>query len=1135
MVQSHTGQIWIGTYKGLYVLDPDTGAARKVELGKAASYILSLLVDRDNNIWVGTFNWGLFRVSPSEPVLNFLPDKSNASSLSDKTVLSLYQDRSGIIWVGTYNAGVNYFDPLHLTFGSYNNSLSSLPCLLSDDIRSVYPVSSEQALFGTLKGLSLVNLNEKSCKHYTHDASSNKSLSNNEVFKIFPAGENHYWIGTDKGLDIISLKNGDVKRFGHLIDNALVFDILPYDKALLLATNKGLFHFDMDKRSAQKITNEEGESFSISVLRRLDSGAVLVGTSRGLHRLDTETGTLFHLWKDNPDLNHNAVHSVAVTQNHGVWFTEESQGVFQWDPVSNEVKNRTNDFQLTYREGFAGFHTYDDNTLWLLSVNNGLLKFDLKADDVEHYLSEHGLINNIYNLGASASFPDGRVLFGSRNGFNLLAPEKLQVNLSPPTISLQSFTRLGEIVEPRVDYEGFSIDNHINDMESVNLSHREAVIGFHFLATHYLSPNKLEYEYQLSGLEPNWIKSSFQNRRVTYSNLEPGDYVFKVRAKTINGIWSEEALTLPISVAPAPWKTWWAYTLYFLFLVVSGISFLWYRTKTLRLRAEFLEDVVEQRTTELKVEKEKVEQLLEKKNEEFANISHEFRTPLTLILGPLGQMLSSEENSIQSKRKLSVIQRSGFRLLRMVDQLLNLQTFRVKSIVEKRVQPASKIILLIAESFEQLASEKNISMKYTVEADIELLLTQDSIEKILLNLLSNALKYTPSGNSISLIVKKSENNLVMSVEDTGIGIPEAKLPHIFDKYFRVLGEESDSVVGAGIGLALVKELVDSHDGTIDIHSEVDKGTSISVSLPIVIEACEKTAIESINQELIDIELNSLQDRESEILEVESESQDASSRSSNPKLLVIEDNEDMSSYILSCLKNQYDVMAAPNGQKGVELAIEQVPDLIISDIMMPGLNGYEVLKTIRGNSVTNHIPVILLTARGDQKSRLKGWEHQADEYLTKPFNEQELILRIDNLLSIREIVQKSFQEQSFKPAESTESSTALSVGDQKKQEFIEELNSVIDGLYFQEGLRISEIAKGVAMSERQLFRKLKALLDMTPTHYLRDYRLVKAADLLRLGQPASNVALDVGFASYSYFGKCFKAKYRVAPSDFQAES
>lgn len=521
----------------------------------------------------------------------------------------------------------------------------------------------------------------------------------------------------------------------------------------------------------------------------------------------------------------------------------------------------------------------------------------------------------------------------------------------------------------------------------------------------------------------------------------------------------------------------------------------------------------------------------------FANISHEFRTPLTLILGPSAS-IKQETNDQKIKSNVSLIERNAKRLLNMVDQVLDLAKLQGTKDQAKTNQGVSEIVEFLVHSFQSLVEEKQIelSIDYSTKDELFVSMVPDALTKILTNLLSNAFKYTPPGGEVIIKVDRdSHHNVLLSIRDTGCGISPEDQSTIFDRFTR-LQKTEDSVSGTGIGLALVKQLVESHEGTITVNSQLEVGSEFIVSLPLVEElqdqpeAMSQTSTSYINEMVENINIG----QPSEALH---ENRSDTPQHNNPLVLIIEDNKDMRDFIKNAIKNDYHVITASEGEAGVKLAIERVPDLIISDVMMPKMDGYEVARTLKSNHITSHIPLVLLTAKSDNQSRIRGWQENVDEYLTKPFDSEELLIRMNSLLSIRELLRERFnqQRQRAQPVSLTkmdgleeESEDWISA----EQKFIERYNQVLNEHFSEPNLKVGTIAQALHMTERQLSRKIKSLLNSTPSSYLRNFRLEKASVLLKQGKNIGEVAFSVGFSSHSNFGRYFKAKYGVSPKEYR---
>jgi signal transduction histidine kinase/ligand-binding sensor domain-containing protein/DNA-binding response OmpR family regulator len=1147
IVERNSTELWVGTTEGLFLYDFEKNKSVKIDFRQNVKWILSLYIDNKKNLWIGTSQFGLFRMDQEGNIINMRPDKSNKDAITDSVVLDIMQDHSGMMWLGTYNTGTNSFNPQSLQFGSHDNSINSLNCLSSTDILSALALDNNSLYVGTTAGLYLIDLKNKSCKLLKQKVNKADSVSNFAVYAIHLSQRGELWIGTSYGLSLYDTKtNSFQNQPAHIDSNARlgVYKIVEHRGIFLLASNLGLFTYEPSSKRLRKVEtknteNSTGTVYSIEIDKKEN---IWVASSQGLFLTSSKLDILTHISPINEMPIDSEIWGVATDTQGNLWITIDGRGIYKYYPSNNMLEPVSAKFGIGVQNGFGELQAVN-NSIWLSTFSHGLFKLNLNNSKMTNFNSKDGLLSEQFNHGAFTRFPDGRILFGGTAGFNIFHPDKINENNASPIISLTQFLRFGKKVIPHQEYDGFSIKNHISSVENLKLGHKDAIFGFGFMGFDYLNPTGITYSYILENFDQDWTETSAQNRGVTYNNVSPGDYTFRVKAKNSRGIWSENDVALKISIAPAPWLTWWAYTLY----AISTILLVWFtfnkRTQWLKKRAIELENTVNLRTKELATEKEKVEKLLSRKNEEFANVSHEFRTPLTLILGPVNQLVNKSKDSGLSN-KLNVIQRNAIRLLRMVDQLLNLETFRVKAITQKSPQAIGKITQLIAEAFADLAEEKQITFNIETIEPVCFDFTPDAFEKIILNLLSNAIKYTKPGGAISISATRIEQaQYQIQVSDTGIGIAKDKLEKVFERFNRVMDENSEQVTGSGIGLALVKSLVESHDGSVELESELGQGTTITVTLPIVNEVDESQINVHQNDEIIAMELMNVSSsglHESSI----AQSAETIQSTGKPTVLVIEDNDDMRQYIVESIGQQFNTLVAADGQAGLELAIQEVPDLIISDIMMPKLDGYQTTKALREAQITNHIPVVLLTARGDRDSRLKGWEEKADEYITKPFDVEELIIRISNLIEIRNILKRRFSETVFEQTEQalessvqemdsdSETLSIVEINTQRlQQEFIEQLNQHIESVYMEAELAVVDLAKAINMSERQFYRKLRSVIDMTPSEYLRRFRLEKSKEILRSGKTANFTAFEVGFSSQAYFSKCFKAQYNMTPKQF----
>ncbi len=1147
------GSAVIATSIGLFKLAANSTKVKEFVPSLSGKYAVAILEDKKGELWVGTQDDGLYFLDKNLKLKQFSYSKGDMHSIADNDAYSLLLDRSNSLWIGTFNAGISRLNLDSTNFEFFEDGNHSIFCMNSPVIYSIFEESSSIFWLGTQKGLVRVDSEQGICENQFNIDSSTGKLLEKEILSINqnPYQANFLDIGTNGGMVTIDLF--DYKRAPKQIKNVSVnvYDsIVSNSGARFLATSRGLYVKELGSDKFEKIGVEDGviEPRLIFQLLEDEHKNILVASWSGLYSINKLNMLVRPDWIV-PELIQNPIRAMHISKDDDIWLGVDNIGLFQYSSNGKLVEKFDDPIRLPAIKGFSSIAEDNDHRLWI-SGTSGISLLNPKNGQFDNFVSSDGLQSDIFTRGAKFVSLSGRIYFGGRKGLTRFFPSQIKRNIVPPEVLLSGFLYFNKKLQYGEYSNEFTLPKPIERLTSLQLSHKDYVFGFEFAALHFADPSRNQYAYMMENWDEGWNYTSAKFRRATYSNLPAGDYVFKVKASNNHGAWNEKPLEVKINISPAPWASPLAYTLYVLVSLIAIFLLIYFRTRSLQKRSVQLENSVNQRTKELADEKGKVELLLSQKNEEFANVSHEFRTPLTLILGPLAKLLQSKQKEDNFNR-LNIIQRNSYRLLRMVDQLLNLETFRVKAITQRSPQAVGKTIKLLAEAFVDLAREKEIEL---IIKDIDLInfeFTDDAIEKIILNLLSNAVKYTKPNGQISIEAKRDGDiKYIITVSDTGIGIPQEKIDSIFERYSRILDSNSEQVTGAGIGLALVKSMVESHNGSIHIDSELSIGTTFAITLPIINEVTEKEVKSHANQEIIAMELMSLTGQsKSEVSS--SETKRSILAENKPLVLVIEDNQDMREFIAESINDDYLAITAKDGAEGVALAIKEIPDLIISDIMMPNIDGYQTTRLLRENELTNHIPIVLLTARGDRDSRIKGWTEKADEYLTKPFDVEELKIRLSNLLEIRDILKRRFSESIFNKEFASEPPTQViqtldslvsetsepslnQAKQQAQEEFVRQIELRLEKIYINPDVSVADIAANLAMSERQLFRKLKSVLDMTPAEYLRRFRLEKAKALLAEGRSISYTAMEVGFSSQSYFGKCFRAQYGMTPSEFSSK-
>jgi signal transduction histidine kinase/DNA-binding response OmpR family regulator len=831
----------------------------------------------------------------------------------------------------------------------------------------------------------------------------------------------------------------------------------------------------------------------------------------------------------------------------------------------NGLPNNTIAGILSDRRGNLWISTFHGLAKLVLSPANGGVNsaegFDPRIETFRNYHPSDGLQSYEFNQRACYEGKDGTLYFGGINGLNFFHPDSIRDNPHVPPVMLTDFQIFNNSVKPRSDAP---LKQSISITEQITLSYKHSVFSFEFAALDYTAPERNQYAYKLEGFNDKWIDLGTR-RFVTFTNLDPGEYVLRVKGSNNDGVWNEDGASLKIIISPPPWKTWWAYTLYVLFGL--GLVYVFRRFEMSKIK--LAHDLKLQR-----LEAQKLHEVDQIKSRFFANISHEFRTPLTLILGPLERLLAGDWQG-NPHEQYGLMHRSAKRLLHLINQLLDLSKLEEGS-MPLRAKPENLIHLLkfIVASFASLAERKQILLRLDASAlpksdgsEVEPLvvyLDRDKFEKCMNNLLANAIKFTPAGGEVSVAVavaggsdqngdgrgEKGEGRRVMgekrlspiafrpshftfvqiAIKDTGIGIPADQLDKIFDRFYQVADERTSTHThkreGTGIGLALTKELIELHRGKIHVESELGKGSTFIVRLPLgkehlkpeeIVEASDQSSVASDQLPVSGVEHPA------------SSIQDQASCDEQQVILIVEDNLDMRVHIRDLLHQSYRIIDAGDGTEGLEKAAAAIPDLIISDVMMPEMDGFEFCRRIKTDERTSHIPVILLTARASERSKLEGLETGADDYLTKPFNANELRIRANNLIEQRRQLRERFsREVTLQPKD-----IAITTADEL---FLQRVMAIIDKHLSDPDFSVEAFAQEFRMSRVQLHRKIKALTDQSPREFIRTLRLRAAAKLLEQGKfTVTEIAYEVGFNNLSYFAKCFREEFGVLPSEYSADN
>ena len=895
-----------------------------------------------------------------------------------------------------------------------------------------------------------------------------------------------------------------------VVEGVYASQALQFGKDVFVATSAGLHRFSSSDLSVMEVIGKETRFNSISIS---SDSTLYAATENGLAKWSKDDGLLFFVEHKKPYT------IIYATSSSEIFLGSRDGDLLLIDAHGNVIKNFRNSKEFEEVTEFRSFLSDDNGSVWI-GTNNGLIRYSPDTDTSHRFVESDGLQGNIFTPIASKGKFSGKLYFSGVNGWNEFYPEDIVLNQTPPNVILTGVTRFGR--EVTTNTEEFQLPTHPEYLESITFTHDDYVFGFEFAGIHFADPSRNQYAYQMEGFDPDWTYTDADNRRVTYTNLPWDDYTFRVKAANKDGIWNEEGLSLAVTVLSPLWARWWAFVIYAIALIGAIIMYGQLRARAANKRAVQLEKQVQYRTQEISnqakeiaSQKRMIEQLLEKKETLFANVSHEFRTPLTLIMGPVEKMLADPAlASYQESNK--VVLRNAQRLLHLVEQLLKLSQVSAKDQTEMESVDVSEVVAFAIESFRPLAQEKHIVLDSALVSGCTVTSLKESIETIVTNLISNAIKYTPAHGTVRVAISEGDDSTIVSVSDTGSGISPEDQDLIFDRFTRL--QQHAETQGTGIGLAMVKELVEAQGGTIQVRSAVGEGSEFIVELPNSAVIPESDAMQ----------FDESEDSANGVFT--GDNTGGASRDikhQGARVLVVDDYPDMRGFITDSLSPHFACETADNGKSGIEAALQEPPDIIVSDVMMPQMDGFEFSRRIRSDERLSHIPIILLTAKGDKDSRMQGWEAYVDEYLTKPFHPDELLMRIDAMLEVRSLLRDQVRDDISKAGRSAKLN-------QKDQAFVDKLLDIFAKRFNDPKLNRADIASAMAVSDRQLQRKLKALIGQNPSEMLRDYRLKQAIQLLEEGNQVSIVADMCGFGSPSQFIALFKKKHGMTPKQFQMQ-
>lgn len=1110
--------IWAYSLMGIWVYDCGTKSWRTDLTGIWSSrpdvIIHAVAQDIEGRIWVGKDYDGIDVLEKETgKVTSLVTHDDNGRSLPHNTIYDLYADRDGIMWVGTYKKGVSYYSESIFKFNMYE--WGDITCIEQADENRLWLGTNDH-------GILLWNRSTGKAEPFWRDAEGQLP---NPVVSMLKSKDGKLWVGTFNG-GLYCMNGSRVRSYKESTGNALasnnVWALVEDDKGRIwiaslggglqcLEPLSGIFETYTSNNSALLENN-------VTSLCWADNNTLFFGTAnQGVGMMDMRTREIKKIQgqSGNVKLSNDAVNHVYKDSRGLVWIaTREGLNVYDTrrhmfldlSPVAEAKGN------------FIAAITEDQERNMWVSTSRKVIRVTVASDGKGNYLfdsraynSEDGLQNCDFNQRSIKTLHNGIIAIGGLYGVNVFAPDHIRYNKMLPNVMFTGLSLFDEAVKVGQSYGGrVLIEKELNDVENVEFDYKQNIFSVSFASDNYNLPEKTQYMYKLEGFNNDWLTLPLGVHNVTFTNLAPGKYVLRVKAINSDGYVGIKEATLGIVVNPPFWMSWWAYLLYAVGLVI--VLFLARYRMLKREREKFHLQQIENEVA-------KNEEINNMKFRFFTNVSHELRTPLTLIISPLEGMLKETTDELQSTR-LQLMYRNAQRLLHLVNQLLD---FRKGEMSTHQLSLSEGDIISyvhsVCNSFLLMADKKHIQFSFFSGIDtFSMAFDADKIGKIVMNLLSNAFKFTPEGGRVTVMVEHvagTPDILEIKITDTGIGISDVDKEHIFERFYQADHKGVEETTGNGIGLSLVRDFVTLHEGEVKVFDNIGMGSVFVIQFPV---KHVETQVQLPEERGIPV-------GDEEDKEMKEEAREETERKNFPLLMIVDDNEDFRIFMRYSLELQYRVKLAVNGQEAWEMMQEELPDLVISDVMMPQMDGNELCRLIKQDKRTAHIPVILLTARQNTEAKLEGLQTGADDYVTKPFNMTILVLRIRKLIELSRYHRVTLGM--IDPAPSEIVITSLD------EKLIEKAVKYVEDNMSRTELSVEELSRELGMSRVHLYKKLLQITGKTPIEFIRVIRLKRAAQLLRESQlHVSEVAFEVGFNNPKYFSRYFKDEFGVLPSVYQ---
>lgn len=1076
------GNIWIGTQEGLSILDPKIQSfisyKHDPENVKSISQnsIYSLFMDNNNTIWLGTFFGGVNSISSYKTTFSNYSKNNYHSTLINNVISSIVEDNnSKNLWIGTEGDGLNYLNRQNNTITNYQNKPNNPFSVGSNLIKVVYKDKSGNIWIGTHGGG--LNVLDKKTNHFIRYLYNEKDQSTFglEILAILETSNNQFWVATQKGLKIFHRNNLT----------------LTIDDQNTVAAALG--------------------NISISSLLEDSEKQIWIGTLNGLYYFNPENNKIILLNRKNTN---PSINTIFEDHQQQIWFSEYYGGLSKYNKTEKNITTYTEKDGLS-NNNVLGILEDKRNNLWI-STSNGLAKYNPSENSFNNYTTSDGLTGNIFNNNSFLKTTNDEMFFGGYNGLISFLPENIDENKMPPPLV---FTDLYLFNDPiNLAKKNSLLNNNINFTKNIELKYNENLITIKFASLNFVKPEKNTYKYTLEGFDNGWNRTN--NPTATYTNLPVGNYLFRANGTNNDGVWGNP-ITLKITVLPPFWRTWWAYSFYILLILFLSFSV---------IRFFFLRALLErdQELTQLKINF-------------FTNISHEIRTHLSLITGPVEKLLMSEKSINADSIQLQTIKTNSDNLLELVNELMDFRKAETGNLL-LHIGYWNIVAFLnsIYDSFRDVAVSRNIQTEFITTANImDVYFDKEQLRKVFTNILSNAYKFTPNGGIINIIIENKKGSVEIKIIDNGKGISPKNIEKLFDNYYQE-NDHNEQNTGYGIGLALAKSIVELHKGNIAVESNIQLADNRRTCFTVTLLTGKAHFSENqiIANPIPSLPEAHLPNEKFELANTYFEPKSRNQEKGLFTILLIEDNQEVRSFIKEVLKNHYTIFESENGKLGLDTAIEVIPDIIISDVMMPEMDGFTLCSKLKSDERTSHIPVILLTAKTGSNNQINGLEVGADIYLTKPFSIQMLLLHLRNLLSYREKLRQQISNQIVSLPAITIEHEDGELRDEKiglntiDNDFLQKVISIIEAHIDDPELNVTMLSRKVAMSYGVLYKKLAAITGLTIHDFIKSIRLKKAAYLLtQKGSTIYEVAYQVGFSDRKYFSKEFKKQFGKNPSDY----